>query len=121
MSELFTPKPFVLPRRVQVGPYWYGMRRDPGVDAGDRSGETNHHPVREIVFGVNVQPQEMPAIWIHELVHVVAAVYEVGGLRGKEGCSEDVERLANGLTQALQSAGLLPERAVLEGDDASQE
>ncbi len=108
--------PFVLPRRVQVGPFWYGLRRDSSVDAGGRSGETNHHPVREIVVGVNVRPEEVPNTWVHEIVHAVAAVYEVGGLRNKDGCSEDVERLANGLTQALQSAGLLPERMVLEGE-----
>ena len=110
---------FVLPSRVQIGPHWYGLRRDPGVDAGDKHGETNHHPVREIVIGVNTQPQELPNVWIHELIHAVVAVYLVNSLRSREDCTDDVERLANGLTQALQSAGLLPERVVLEGEDAA--
>jgi hypothetical protein len=49
---------------------------------------------------------------IHEFVHAVESVWEV------EITEKDVERLASGLMQALQSAGLLPERMVLEGDDA---
>ncbi len=105
-------RPFVLPRRVQVGPYWYSLRRDVGVDAANRDAETNHHPVREIVFARSTKELENPDTFIHEVIHAIEKAY-VMPLK-----EEQVTRLAHGLTQALQSAGLLPERIALEGDDA---
>ncbi len=105
-------EPFVLPRRVQVGPYWYSLRRDPGVDAAQRYAETNHHPVREIVFAPSTGELDIPDTFLHELIHIVEAVYATPLQE------EQVKRLSHGLTQALQSAGLMPERAVLEGEDA---
>ena len=47
---------------------------------------------------------------MHELIHIVVGGYSVNL---KE---EDVGRLAMGLTQALQSLGLMPEEMVLATD-----
>ncbi len=107
--------PFVLPHSIQVGPYSYQLRRDPSVDAGGRFAESYKHPVRTIAFAEATNREEMVSTFVHELIHSVAVVYHVDRLEKKDG-EDDVDRLANGITQALQSAGLLPERMILEGE-----
>ena len=106
-------KPFVLPRRVQVGPYSYKLWLDDGLDSESAYGETDNSKMR-IGFSSSHLCTENHVLvtLVHEIMHAVSYVYEV------ELSEKDTKRLAHGLTQALQSAGLLPERAVLEDGDA---
>lgn len=103
-------EPFVLPRRVQVGPFLYEIGR--AVMAPDRWGSCDNDE-RKLKFAETTKGQQLANTVIHEFIHAVESVWAVKITEG------EVERMANGLTQALQSAGLLPEQIVLEGDDAS--
>ena len=104
-------KPFVLPSRVQVGPFWYRLRQDSATAADGCYGQTHHFPNREIVFSTTITDEERMVTFIHELFHAIEGGY---GVTMKE---ELIKSVANGMAQALQSAGLLPERAVLEGEE----
>ncbi len=104
-------KPFVLPRRVQVGPFPYELRRDEGLVA-DESWATHDAILRRISFRPAAGPSELLPHFVHELIHAIEDVW------GMDLTHDDVKRIANSLVQVLQSVGLLPEGAVLEGEDA---
>ena len=106
-------EPFVLPGRVQVGPYAYQLWRDSGLDTDHVYGETDNSKMRIAFSSPHLCTKEhLIVTLVHELMHATAFVYDL------ELEESSVKRLAHGITQGLQSAGLLPERAVLEGEDA---
>jgi hypothetical protein len=95
-----------LPAGVQVGPYFYRFRRTRIADSNKRWAETDHL-MREIRFGELATANQLPLTLMHELVHAVESAY------GMEFNEDDVTRIANGLSQALTSLGLLPEEMEL--------
>ena len=100
-----------LPEGVNLGPFRYTFKQSVRVDGADAWGHTNFVK-REITFGEECDAKQMPLTLMHELVHVVEKCYEIPL---KEA---DVTRFANGLTQALQQLGFLPEELELHHDSS---
>ena len=98
---------YKLPTGVHVGPYFYRFKRSRMADNNKRWAETDHL-MREIRFGELAIGTQLPLSLMHELVHAVESAY------GMELNEDDVIRIANGLSQALGSLGLLPEEMVLD-------
>lgn len=103
------PKPLALPSTVNIGPHTYRLVRTEEADANQQWAFTSFTR-RLIGFGFLCNEREMPSSLMHELVHATASAY------GVELEHKGVEALANGLTQALQSLGLLPDTLCLEGE-----
>lgn len=98
-----------LPESVEVGPYTYRFLRTEEADS-DGGWALISHLRRIIGFGLLCNERQMPNSLIHELTHAAARAY------GVELDEEQVKALANGLTQALTSLGLLPKTMRLKGE-----
>ena len=93
-----------LPEKVKVGPHVYEVRvADPNPDAEGRLGTSDHlNRVIAISELASTRPQQAINTFIHEVIHCVDQCYQTK-------LEEDqVERLANGLCDALQGIGWLP-------------
>ena len=99
----------VLPTTLQVGPHKYSLKRDRTCDSEQAWGKTDAR-LRIILFGYDCDGEQLPITLVHELVHVAALAYRV------ELTEDQVGALANGIAQGLQSMGILPEQAILEGE-----
>ena len=95
-----------IPKRVQMGPYWFDVVVTHEETENNRYGSTTYNTKTEIALSPNNTPQQHLATFIHEVLHAAANTYRV---KDKE---DDIARLANGVTQALQSCGLLPDGLV---------
>ena len=93
-----------IPASVQVGPYTYSVVVTDEEIEEARFGSTSHNVNQQIALNPNNSPQRNMATFIHEVMHAAAHVYAV-----KDVSDSDIDRLANGMTQALQSCGLLPD------------
>lgn len=103
-----------LPTHIRVGPYRYSVVITTEEIEEARFGATSHNVKQQISLNPNNSPQRHLGTFIHEVLHAAAHVYAV---KIEE---KDVERLANGLTQALQSCKLLP-RGLEMPDDSTHE
>lgn len=93
-----------IPERVQVGPLRYDVViTEEEIEEG-RYGSVSHTVKQRIQLNPNNSPQQNLVTLVHEIMHAAAHVYAV-----KEDNEKDIKRLANGVTQALQSCGLLPD------------
>ena len=90
-----------LPSHVKVGPYEYTVKRIPFYETDGLQGHLDQHSL-EIMVCSDGPPQHRIATFIHEVLHAVAEVYRVAL------DEPDVECMANGLVDALQSIGWLP-------------
>ena len=95
-----------IPKRVQVGPYWFDVVVTHEETESARYGSVSYTTKNEIALNPNNSPQQHLATFIHEVLHAAANTYAANN---KE---DDIKRLANGVTQALQSCGLLPDGLV---------
>ena len=90
-----------LPKSVKVGPFEYTVKHLPFYQV---DGMLGHH-VRlhlELAVANDVPEQHQVVTFIHEVLHAVSDVYQVGLDESQ------VERMANGFADALQSIGWLP-------------
>ena len=100
---------YILPKNVEVGPYKYRLLRTEEADSDTRWAFTSY--LRRVIgFGLLCNERELPGSLIHELVHTAADAY---GVKLEE---KEVGALANGITQALTSLGLLPDTMHLWGE-----
>lgn len=98
-----------LPETVEIGPYTYRFLRTEEADSAQQWAFTSY--VRRLMgFGLLCNEHELPSSLMHEVTHATANAY------GVELTEEQVGALANGLTQALTSLGLLPKTMCLKDE-----
>ena len=98
-----------LPIIAQVGPLKFRIVRNREADGDHQWGEVNY-AAGTINIAELCGPNRLAETLMHELIHAVADGYNVKIEH------DDVGRLAMGLTQALQSLGLVPEEMILATD-----
>ena len=94
-----------LPDRVKVGPFEYTVKHLPFYQVDGMLGHSVRHHL-ELAIANDAPEQHQVVTFIHEVLHAVSDVYQV------ELDENEVERMANGLVDALQSIDWLPNGAV---------
>ena len=93
-----------LPKRIQVGSGWYQVREDKSLVGNNHRGETDYVQ-RELRISPTCSPEQKAVTLLHEILHVIEVVYLCEDLEERQ-----IKAMAEGLAQALQSAGLYPAR-----------
>jgi hypothetical protein len=87
-----------IPKKIQVGPQWYTIHYDKGahheLHGNGNIGETDHLQ-GWIRLDNDMPPDKMQTTFLHEILHAVCYQY------GAPNIEADIDRMANGLAQAM--------------------